>query len=288
MLMGTDRNASSLFFDSHVRLNNNVDGLAINGQESSVADNDKKATRVLGKNSMEGENRRVVNLTCAHDRRREVYASAISEILKTTSPINEDNAADMEKVEDLNRFLVERDLDETFVIHIPNFQMDHIARDWNEYVGFRASLLSETGHILLYLLRFFFPLTAAYGGIHLSAWNFEFPSRVKAVIWRTACFIIVGSSFAIPVVPSWSSLYGYFVDPYQDPRQDPEQDWKTPRGSKLMGPLIKTVGFGLAGLLLLCYAASRLYLVVESFLSLRQVPIGVYAAVPWVENIPHV
>lgn len=33
-----------------------------------------------------------------------------------------------------------------------------------------------------------------------------------------------------------------------------------------------------------CYAASRFYLVVESFLSLRPVLIRVYAAVSWVQN----
>lgn len=38
----------------------------------------------------------------------------------------------------------------------------------------------------------------------------------------------------------------------------------------------------------LLHTASRLYLVTESFLSLRHVPIGAYAAVPWVQNIPHV
>ena len=40
--------------------------------------------------------------------------------------------------------------------------------------------------------------------------------------------------------------------------------------------------------LCLLYILSRLYIVVEAFISLRHVPIGVYAAVPWVQAIPHV
>ena len=40
--------------------------------------------------------------------------------------------------------------------------------------------------------------------------------------------------------------------------------------------------------LLILYALSRIYIVVESFISLRHVPIGVYAAIPWVQDIPHI
>ena len=41
-------------------------------------------------------------------------------------------------------------------------------------------------------------------------------------------------------------------------------------------------------LLALAYSLSRVYLVVESFISLRHAPIGAYAAVPWVEAVPHI
>jgi hypothetical protein len=34
--------------------------------------------------------------------------------------------------------------------------------------------------------------------------------------------------------------------------------------------------------------AARLFLVVESFISLRDVPSGVYATVPWAQYIPHI
>ena len=305
--------AHRLCFNGQVRLNKNVDGLAVSGQKLSVADKDKQITQVLGKPASESKDCYVVNfkleqeaislkatvctvlpgqylpcgigpsdifrglfnLTSVDIRRWELCASAISEILKTTSPRNGHNPANTVKV---NRFLTERELDETFAIHIPNFRMEDLQQDLGEHIGVDASLLRETGHLLLYLLRFFIPLTAAYGGIHLSAWNFEFPSRVESIIWRTACFIIIGSSFALLAVPSWSALYNYFFRP----------DWEKRRILRLMGAWTIMGGFGLAGVLLLFYTASRLYLVVEAFISLRHVPIGVYAAVPWVENIPHV
>ncbi len=309
-------------FNGRVRLQNNVNGLAVSGQETSVANKDEQIIQVLGK-PVRGisqcrelrfklEQKAIspkpavcmllpgqylpcgiglpdfldyfFNLTSVDIRRWELCASAISDILKITSPRNEYNPADTVKINRLDTFLEERQLDESFTIHIQNFSMDDMGRDWDKFLD--DSLLKETGKILLYLLRFFIPLTAAYGGIHLSAWNFEFPSRIESIIWRTACFVIIGSSFALLAWPSWVNLDSYFYHRYRllEPRE-----WRTRRALKLMRALINImVGYGSAGLLLLCYAASRLYLVLESFISLRHVPIGVYAAVPWVENIPHV
>ena len=307
MLMGLEfshqywNEASYLCFNGQMRLKNNVNGLAVSGQEMPVANKDEKSIQVLGKPvgdirscrelrfNFRGEaispkptvctlrageylscgiglsdtlGYNFLNLTSVDIRRWELCASAIIEILKTTSPIDEYNLADTVKIDNLSSFLDGHKLDIAFARHIPNFLRNDI--DWGWYGYFDKSLL--------YLLRFFIPLTGAYGGIHLSAWNFEFPSRVESILWRTACFIIIGSSFALLAVPSLSALQFYFLNPYR-PNMRAMTEW---------------VGFCFAGLLFLCYAASRLYLVVESFLSLRHVPIGVYAAVPWVENIPHV
>ena len=314
MLMGSDiwdrylTEAYYLRFDGRVRPKNNVNGLAVSGQETSVANKDEKRIQVPGELIRNFSRRReprfkldqeaispkptvctllpgeylpcgiglkrmtadLFNLTSVDIRRWELCASAIIEILKTTSPIDAYNLADAVKIDKLNSFLDGHKLDEAFTIQIPNFSMDDMEWDWIENVD--ASLLKQTGNLLLYLLRFFIPLTAAYGGIHLSAWNFEFPSRVESILWRTACFIIIGSSFALLAGPSLEALHSYFVYPSR-PNMRAMTEW---------------VGYCFAGLLFLCYAASRLYLVVESFISLRHVPIGVYAAVPWVENIPHV
>ena len=309
-----------LCFDGPVRLKNNVNGLAVSGQGTSVANKDEKTIQILGE-PLEEVYRRLelrfkldqkainpkptvcillpgqylscgiglrftdwfFNLNSVDIRRWELCASAISEILKSTSPRNAYNPADTVKIYCQN-FLEEHQLDMAFAIHTPNFREDAIMNSWIEYSE-GTFLLENTANVLLFLLRSFIPLTAAYGGIHLSAWSFEFPSRVESIIWRAACFIIIGSSFALLAVPSWDALDYYFVLSYYDPGLSIWKDW---RALKLMQALNKVVGYGSAGLLLLCYAASRLYLVVESFISLRHVPIGVYAAVPWVENIPHV
>ena len=321
--------AYGLCFDGQVRLNKNVDGLAVSGQATSVADKAEKTKQVLGKPSTESgdcpmcsfkleqgaispkaavcmhagqylpcgigflDHMEISNITSVDIRRWELCASAICEILKTTSPRNEYPPADTVKVKHLDKFLAKRELDKSFAMHIPNLRKDEIWHSWKAgYLESGRWVLRSTKDLFLYLLRFFIPLTAAYGGIHLSAWNFEFPSRAESVIWRTACFIIMGSSFALLSVPLCTTLQGK-IDRYPYVfRPSKFQLFLRGEGTEGIWNLLSDISgimfIVLAVLLLLCYAASRIYLVVESFISLRHVPIGVYAAVPWVENIPHV
>ena len=221
-------------------------------------------------------------------RRFDLSASAIVEIVKTYDLNYRSGLARIE-IDDLDSFLKGVGLARTFVISIQNLRIDNIKNSWSSYYNWYSSVLENTGTLLLFLLRFFIPLTAAYGGIHLSAWDFEFPSRVESIIWRTACFIIIGSSFAVLAEPSWRALDWYTFDIYSPVLGHvPGGHGKHLRVKKFLRVLNNTLAYSSADLLLSCYAAARLYIVIESFVSLRHVPIGVYAAVPWVENIPHV
>ena len=217
-----------------------------------------------------------LHLTSTDIRRWELCASVIIELAKTDSREYEYGLAKIE-IDNLERFLQRLGFTTPFVINIRNFEIDGIMDSLSSVVDY-TSVLEDTGHLLLYLLRFYLPLTAAYGGIHLSAWKFEFPSPIEAIIWRTACFIIMGNSFALLAIRSWIALAALARWRVVDVRLiDVVSVWSW-----------VVAGFSLVPLALLSYAASRIYLVVESFISLRQVPLGVYAAVPWVENIPHV
>ena len=300
MLMGSDIiywfEAYDLSFDVQVSLDNNLDKLVVNGQETSVADKSKSRINVLGEAASIGYSQRKLSispestvctvhpsqylpcvigvraesftrydLTWLDIRRWKLGASAIVEILKFSG---HGNLTNTEKIDQLCFFLIEHDFDKTFEECIPNFPAKMLDTLF-DHLDENDTALRDIGALFLYLLRFFIPLTAAYGGIHLSAWNFEFPSRIESMIWRTACFVLTGSPFTLLAAPSRARIYWMSSGPVRE-------------------ALIEGVGNVSAGLLLLCYAASRLYLVIESFISLRQVPIGVYAAVPWVQNIPHV
>ncbi|MCJ1270800.1 hypothetical protein MMC22_010697 [Lobaria immixta] len=118
-------------------------------------------------------------------------------------------------------------------------------------------------------------LPLIYGGIHLAAWNFDFPSHVESILWKVSSFIIMG---LIPVVVLLF-LLGVFVGEYLT-------SWNTFLSVEENIEIAYVMGLAILGFLL--YGFARIFLVVESFISLRHVPIGVYAAVPWVQNIPHV
>lgn len=114
-------------------------------------------------------------------------------------------------------------------------------------------------------------LPLIYGGIHLAAWNFDFPSHVESILWKVSGFIIMG---LIPVVLLLLFL-GSAVG-----------DYLTSSSVEDYIEAASVLGLVIPGVIL--YGFARIFLVVESFISLRHVPIGVYAAVPWVQNIPHV
>ena len=318
-----------LYFDVQANLNNNVSGLAVSYQEPSVADKDDKRIQVPGEPlSLKDYDQRSSHIRLNHKgispkptvytlrpgeclrcgigvsadsnvpydlssldiRRWTLGASAIVEISKS-SPRIEYALAETLKIDHLDDFMIKHDFYEAFNEYIPNFPKDMLG---SVDIGFleRELLLKETGIIFLFMLRFFIPLTAAYGGVHLSAWNFGFPSRLESIIWRAACFIIMGSPFALLAVRGWVRIYIDFKS-YFDRLKNPKlleflRIWRIDGVLGLQVSFPRIACYGSAGLLLLCYAASRLYLVVESFISLRHVPIGVYAAVPWVQNIPHV
>ena len=303
--------ATYLSFDVQASIDNNLNRLAVSGQGTSVADKDEKTIQVLGEATESGDSYHYeahfkldqegispkpmvytvypgqylpcgigvqahcnarYDLSPSDVRRWELAASAILEIIKSC-PRGVYNLAYTRKIECLFDFLDKHHFRDTFVEYIPDFTkdtLDYFDEDFQE----EDSVLKETWALFLYLLRFFIPLNAAYGGIHLTAWNFEFPSRIESIIWRIACFIIMGSSFAMLAAP--------IVEKSRD-------TIKRFEGALSFSAFFeKITNYGFFWPLFLCYAAARFYLVVESFISLRHVPIGVYAAVPWVQNIPHV
>ena len=122
----------------------------------------------------------------------------------------------------------------------------------------------------------FINLPAVYGGIHLSAWKFRFPSKTEQLLWRIACFAIIG---AIPITCFSTVILLVLLDEDNMDRI-PFGDF----GESLRDILIWSLVIALSVL----YILSRFYIVIEAFVSLRHVPIGVFAAVPWVEAMPHV
>ena len=120
-------------------------------------------------------------------------------------------------------------------------------------------------------------LSLVYGGIHLATWNFAFASKTEHLLWKIACIDIMAT---VPV--GVISILGL------TPLTDLPESRGSARKINLMWNSYIVLYWPIFYLLSVLYAFSRIYIVVEAFISLRHVPIGVYAAVPWVQAIPHV
>ena len=118
-------------------------------------------------------------------------------------------------------------------------------------------------------------LPLIYGGVHLAALDFAFPSLVEGDLWKVCSLAIISLAPATLLTlyfeMSILGMVGKFVE----------------------CPFIKdTLEWAVFDLTLLgslsLFAFSRAYLVIESFISLRDLPLGAFAATPWLQAVPHI
>ncbi len=102
----------------------------------------------------------------------------------------------------------------------------------------------------------------AYGGVHLAAWNSHFPTKTEMWLWRSSALLLAGTTPVLVglAIPALAYL---FINSL----------------SSTMGKFLRFWIYALASLLvpatIVAYLFARCFLVVESFISLRSVPIGV-------------
>jgi hypothetical protein len=133
------------------------------------------------------------------------------------------------------------------------------------------------------LLPAIFAFTAlAYGGLHLAAWRDYFPSSAERVLWIAAALWIAVSGGLAWAMVSMSFLVERFVNSpgrkveYRNNKKAKRRDrWS----SRLLKWLVYVVG--------LVFAVARIFIVVEAFVSLRQVPVDMYKTADWSVFIPH-
>jgi hypothetical protein len=116
----------------------------------------------------------------------------------------------------------------------------------------------------------FLPLI--YGGVHLSAWNFEFPTTVEGLLWKISGFVIATLLFVFTIL---SVSLAVASDVFQ---------W-----GENVDTVIDYIAEAVLGrVVIYAIAVCRIYIVVEAFISLRAAPIGVYWTPAWIQMIPHV
>ncbi|KAM0446035.1 hypothetical protein ACHAO4_009480 [Trichoderma viride] len=104
----------------------------------------------------------------------------------------------------------------------------------------------------------------SFGGIHLLAWNLQFPTPVESLLWKISAIL----SIACPVLYGSSHLPGFG----KNPNESTKEQWT----------LIKAV----VGFTFLFYFFARLFLIAESIRSLYYLPRGAYIAT-WTADFPH-
>ena len=118
-----------------------------------------------------------------------------------------------------------------------------------------------------------------YGAAHTTAWKFAFPTDVERLLWRIACVDTIGG------VISLLAIFSIVVFLH-------EHDFKMLLRAffaqeKGIMPLLYRMLIVVGIINIPFFIVSRLYIIVETFISLRHVQWGVYATVNWTDYIPH-
>jgi len=105
-----------------------------------------------------------------------------------------------------------------------------------------------------------FLLPATYGGIHLTALRYEFPTHIESTLWQVSCYILMA---AFPAA------------------------WCIETAARITRPLRWYNQILVLGPVFVLFSAARIFITVESFISLRSLTVGVYWIPSWLQMFPH-
>ena len=112
-------------------------------------------------------------------------------------------------------------------------------------------------------------LCSILGGIHIAAWNYQYPSQPEAWLWRASC-VLVGS---LP----WYLIHAQYVEHcVKSSRRTRAARWHQ---------RINTICLYI---LYASYPIARIFLIVEVFVSLRAAPSGIYQQPDWTTYLGHI
>ncbi|KAH6619005.1 hypothetical protein C7974DRAFT_342103 [Boeremia exigua] len=172
------------------------------------------------------------------------------------------------------------------VPYISNFDTRSV-----ELSGFRGSNIF-TKKVEVY---YFFPIMllvagSVYGLVHLIAWNGPFTTPIQRWMWRVSCLIIASPTVIV--------AFGFLALKLFDAVEYENWAYVVFAPLWLLGKAFKAIFpedstqwniaiFVLLGVLGLTYLAARVYLLVECFINISQLPPEVYQVPQWSQYIPH-
>lgn len=119
-----------------------------------------------------------------------------------------------------------------------------------------------------------------YGAAHVTAWSFVFPTDVERLLWRIACIDTIAGVISLLAI---FSIVVFLHEHGQKLFLKSFFTWESGVLSLLcrLVILVGVLNFPL-------FILSRIYIITESFISLRHVKLGVYQTVQWTDYIPHI
>jgi hypothetical protein len=114
-----------------------------------------------------------------------------------------------------------------------------------------------------------------YGGIHLTAWNYYFPTVAERWLWRSSSIYIsfcggfwIILNYMVYRLPRLNNFWDSWMDGMKGWLQD-----------AVLGSLVMICG--------LSFILARGYIVLEAFVSIRQLPRAAYDTPSWSQIWPH-
>ena len=170
------------------------------------------------------------------------------------TPATESNGND---VKDLNRF---------------NFTNEELVTEYSSNWPSEHLLRGTEGLVMGMIL---WSASMAFGAIHLAAWRDHFPTVIEGWLWRASALWIAGSGAIWILINMLAKL----TPPIN-------RFWEDVVAMKV-GLLPRVVLLVLCGFCGAAYVLSRLFLVVDAFLSLRALPPSAFMTPEWSQLFPH-
>ncbi|KAL7945796.1 hypothetical protein V8C42DRAFT_321593 [Trichoderma barbatum] len=115
-----------------------------------------------------------------------------------------------------------------------------------------------------------------FGGIHVVAWNFAFPTNVELIFWRCASIYTAAAPLGI-------LLISQLISSIDDAFEKGEESKYFPTWIMDFAGTVMLISFLFV---LFLYVIARLFIIVEMFRTLCFLPPGSYVST-WTSNIPH-
>jgi len=119
-------------------------------------------------------------------------------------------------------------------------------------------------------------VSIAFSGIHIAAWRAPFPTEVEAWVWRCASIYVAFSGLLWAAIHVLASLSARTWWVWYDVMSGQAPKWLN---------VVLGIVCGICGV---AYLFSRAYLIIESFISLRHLPVAAYVVPEWTLGVPHI